>query len=81
MIVIIKGDGNNGISLCIPTIMMDSSNSGIPFSLYSTDKSITISQGGYTIVAQGEIVTGDIKVSYLNLASWNQAKVYVYGIN
>lgn len=81
LVVIIKGDGNNGISICIPTIMMDSSNSGIPFSLYSTNGSITISQGGYTIVAQGEIVTGDIKVSYLNVASWNQAQVSAYGIN
>lgn len=81
LVVIIKGDGNNGISICIPTIMMDTSNSGIPFSLYSTNGSITISQVGYTIVAQGEIVTGNIKVSYLNVASWNQAQVSVYGIN
>lgn len=81
LMVIIKGDGNNGISICIPTIMMYTSDSGIPFSLYSTNGSIAISQSGYTIVAQGEVVTGNVKVSYLNIAQWNQAQVIVYGIN
>lgn len=77
LMILIYGDGNNGLTIFIPEIMYDES---IPFSLYSSDSENVIKDTGFSVCAQGQVSGGYIKLSHVNVSGWKNATVVVYGI-
>ena len=77
LMILIYGDGNNGLTIFIPAIMYDES---IPFSLYSSDSENVIKDTGFSVCAQGQVSGGYIRFSHVNVSGWENATVVVYGI-
>lgn len=77
LMILIYGDGNNGLTIFIPAIMYDES---IPFSLYSSDSENVIKDTGFSVCAQGQVSGGYIRFSHVNVSGWKNATVVVYGI-
>lgn len=78
LMILLYGDGNNGITIFIPAVMYDIS---FPFTFYSSDKQNTIQATGYSVCVQGQIKNGTIIFSYLHISGWSGVSVRVYGIN
>lgn len=78
LMILLYGDGNNGITIFIPAVMYDIS---FPFTFYSSDKQNTIQATGYSVCVQGQIKNGTIIFSYLHISGWSGVAVKVYGIN
>lgn len=77
LMILIYGDGNNGMTIFIPAIMYDES---FPFSLYSSDSENVIKDTGFSVCAQGQVSGGYIKFSHVNVSGWKNGTVVVYGI-
>lgn len=73
-IIIIEGDGDNGITITIPKYVMDNYNTPFYFNVQS------LSASGYTAKANGQIYNNKINVASVSLTGWTQVSVYVFGV-
>lgn len=78
LLIIIKGDDNNGDSWIVPKPVY---NIRIPLYVSSKNNEPANDGGGYSVAYHGYIVNGVLNNNYVQFSGWDGIKIQVYGLN